>query len=73
MRNFSALVRDTYIEALEYGGDPDEAFETALNVVNEAEPDLERDDACRIAEAIVAERPSVVTRSWSLPPRRSLA
>jgi hypothetical protein len=73
MRDFDTLIRDTYLEALEYGGDPDEALETALNLVNEAEPELERDDACRLAAEIVAGHPSAVTARKALPPRRSLA
>jgi hypothetical protein len=73
MRDFNALVRAAYIEALEFGGDPDEAFETALNLINEAEPDLERDDACRLMRKIVAERPIIITGVKSLPPRRRLA
>jgi hypothetical protein len=40
MRDFNALVRAAYIEALEFGGDPDEAFETALNLSMKQNPTL---------------------------------
>ena len=72
MRDFIPLLRDTYIEALEYGADPDEAFETALKVVYEVEPELDHDDARQAMSEIVEHRPTVATIR-SLPPRRSFA
>jgi hypothetical protein len=72
MRDVVAIVRDTYVEALEYGADRDEAFETALSVIYEVEPELERDDACKMVGKVVVDGPRAATVR-SLPPRRSLA
>jgi hypothetical protein len=59
-----SAIRRAYQEALACGSDAEEAFETALAVVDDAEPDLDDEAVRRIAAEALAD---VLPRSFLVP------